>query len=239
VIAVCVAPASVTVPASSLTGDYTVSWGTSPNGVAYVLQEATDATFTTGLRQVYSGTATSAGITGRLSGKTYYYRVRATRPGYTPSTWVVGGNSCSVTLTVAAPASVTVPATGSAAGGYAVSWSASTTAGVSYVLQEATNATFTAGLRQAYSGANTSVSITGRSAGVTYYYQVRATRSGYTPSAWVAAGNGCVATLAAGAPTNIAVSSADADGSYPSTRVATAVPSITYALNEATAATFK
>jgi hypothetical protein len=170
-----------------------VSWSASTTaGVSYVLQEATNATFTTGLRQAYSGTGTSASITGRSSGVTYYYQVRAVKVGYTSSAWTVGANGCLVTLTAAAPASVTVPATGSATGGYTVSWSASTTAGVSYVLQEATNAAFTAGLRQAYSGTGTSASITGRSAGVTYYYHVRAVRPGYTPSAWVAAGNGCL-----------------------------------------------
>jgi hypothetical protein len=57
-----------------------------------VLQEATNATFTAGLRQVYAGTATSASITGRNSGVTYYYRVRATRLDYYSSVWSTAGN---------------------------------------------------------------------------------------------------------------------------------------------------
>jgi hypothetical protein len=63
-------------------------------GVAYVLQEATNATFTANLRQAYAGTATSANISGRTTGVTYHYRVRATRPGYTPSDWISAGNGC-------------------------------------------------------------------------------------------------------------------------------------------------
>jgi alpha-tubulin suppressor-like RCC1 family protein len=185
------APASITVPAVDTDGSYIVTWGPSATAdVAYVLQEATNSTFTTGLRQAYAGTGTSASITGRSSGKTYYYRVRAAKPNYTPSSWAAAGNGCGVTITCVAPASITVPAA-SSTGNYTVTWGTSTTAGTAYVLQEATNATFTAGLRQAYAGTGGSASITGRASGRTYYYRVRATRPGYTPSAWTTAGTGC------------------------------------------------
>jgi len=90
-------PASITVPASSSTGNYTVSWGaSSTTGVTYVLQEATNASFSSGLRTAYSGAATSASITGRSSGTTYYYRVKATKAGYTDSAWRTGSNGCAV-----------------------------------------------------------------------------------------------------------------------------------------------
>jgi hypothetical protein len=186
----CIAPASITVPADSASGSYTVSWGGSPNAVGYVLQEATNATFTAGLRQAYAGTALSTTIVGRSNGMTYYYRVRATRPGYTPSVWTDAANGCLVTIAVSPPASLTVPPA-SASGNYMVSWETSPD-GVGYVLQEATNATFTANLRQAYAGTATSASISGRTTGVTYHYRVRATRPGYTPSDWISAGNGCL-----------------------------------------------
>jgi hypothetical protein len=72
------------------------------------------------------------------------------------------------------------------------------------VLQEATNKTFTSGLRRAYSGTGTRASITGRSSGKTYYYRVKAIRSGYTDSAWRTAGNGCKVTIPTSKCTNIA-----------------------------------
>jgi hypothetical protein len=88
---ICGTPSSISVPSSSSTDNYTVSWGTSSTGtVTYVLQEATNAAFTSGLRQAYKGTATSASITGRTSGTTYYYRVKATKSGYTDSAWKKG-----------------------------------------------------------------------------------------------------------------------------------------------------
>ena len=76
------APAGITVPTSSLVTSYTVTWGPSAtSGVTYVLQEATNAGFTTGLRTAYSGTGLSAGITLRVPGLTYYYRVQAKKAG--------------------------------------------------------------------------------------------------------------------------------------------------------------
>jgi hypothetical protein len=46
------------------------------------------------LRQAYAGTGTSASITGRVIGRTYYYRVRAQKAGYTMSTYATAGNGC-------------------------------------------------------------------------------------------------------------------------------------------------
>ena len=94
---VCGAPASITVPSSDVDGDYTVSWdASSTSGVTYELEEATDATFATDLRTAYSGSGTSASITGRGDGVTCYYRVKATRSGYIDSSWQTGENGCYV-----------------------------------------------------------------------------------------------------------------------------------------------
>ena len=90
----------------------------------------------------------------------------------------------------AAPTTIIVPAS-DPDGSYAVNWETSATAGVTYFLQEATNSAFTAGLRTAYSGSGTSTLITGRTSGVTYYYRVKATKSGNTDSAWCTGSNGC------------------------------------------------
>jgi hypothetical protein len=69
-------PSFITVPNSSTTGNYTISWGTATGTVtAYQLFQATNTSFS-GETLIYSGSAESFAISGRLSG-TYYYRVRA------------------------------------------------------------------------------------------------------------------------------------------------------------------
>lgn len=100
-------PAGITVPVSDHDGAYTVSWtpSSTSSGVTYVLEEATHAAFTSGLRVAYSGFATSAAISGRSNGVTYYYRVKATRSGYPDSDWRTAANGCAVKI---APDDLTV-----------------------------------------------------------------------------------------------------------------------------------
>ena len=91
------APSSITIPPTDDDGNYTVSWAASATpGVTYSLKEATDSAFTTEVRIAYSGTGTSASISGRITGKTYYYAVSATKSGWTDSAWTTGGNGCVV-----------------------------------------------------------------------------------------------------------------------------------------------
>ncbi len=69
-------PVSIIVPTSNTTGSYSISWGASAGTVSlYKLYEANNPSFS-GQTLVYSGSALSAALTGRLSG-TYYYRVAA------------------------------------------------------------------------------------------------------------------------------------------------------------------
>jgi YD repeat-containing protein len=69
-------PASITVPSSSTSGSYTISWGAATGTVtAYQLYQATSTSFS-GQQLVYGGTGRSAALSG-LSNGTYYYRVRA------------------------------------------------------------------------------------------------------------------------------------------------------------------
>lgn len=90
-------PASITVPTSDADGVYVVKWGASPlSGVTYQLQEATNSTFTTDVRTAYTGTALTANISGRTTGKTYYYRVKATKTNYTASAWKAAANGCAI-----------------------------------------------------------------------------------------------------------------------------------------------
>ena len=98
------------------------------------------------------------------------------------------------TETCATPSSIVVPATNTT-GAYTITWGSSSTASVAYILEEATNNGFSSGLRTAYSGASTSTSITGQATGVTYFYRVKAARSGYADSAWQTGVNGCVVTI--------------------------------------------
>lgn len=95
------ASTGITVPASSLVTSYTVTWSASPTtdiatDVTYVLQEATNAAFTAGLRVAYSGNALKTVITSRTKMKAYYYRVRAKKSGYAPSDWTTDVHGCAV-----------------------------------------------------------------------------------------------------------------------------------------------
>ncbi len=187
-------PASITVPASSTTGSYTVSWGTSTGNVtAYQLYEATNSGFT-GQVQVYSGTATSRAISGKGNGS-YYYRVRACN-GSACSGYRTGANPTVVTLPPGVPASISVPAS-SSTGSYTVSWGTSTGTVTAYQLYEATNSGFT-GQVQVYSGTSTSRAISGKTNG-SYYYRVRAC-NGSACSGYRTGANATVVTLAVPLP---------------------------------------
>lgn len=233
------AAATLFVPGSDDDGSYTVSWAASPTtGVSYTLEEATNSTFTSGLRTAHAGPNASAMITGRSSGTTYFYRVKATRNGYTDSPWTVGDQGCLVTLPVRPPAtlSVSVPMR-DGDGSYTVSWAVSPTTDVSYTLEEATNSTFTSGLRIAHTGPNTSATITGRSSGVTYYYRVKATRNGYTDSPWTVGDQGCLVIIPA-APAWISVPRVDADILYTIGWAASDTPEVSYKVEEASDMSF-
>lgn len=117
-------PASITVPASSSTGSYTISWGAASGTVtAYQLYEATNSGFSPETL-AYSGTALSKAISGKGNG-TYYYRVRACN-GSLCGGYRTGANPTVVTLSVpAAPATISGPSMNTT-GNYTISWSTST-----------------------------------------------------------------------------------------------------------------
>lgn len=233
---------SITIPANDGNGTYMVKWGASKTDAAnYLLEEAIEPTFTSGLRVAYVGAGLSKEITGRALNKTYYYRVRAIKPGMKDSVWLTGGNGCAIpgATGVAAPSTLTVPAK-DADGDYAVNWGTSKTTGVTYVLEEATNPNFTQGLRVAYSGPNLTLHITSRAQDKTYYYRVKAIRAGLKDSAWKTAARGCAVpgqTLVA-APADLIVPNNDFDGTYTIEWTASATPDAAYFLEEATNNTF-
>jgi YD repeat-containing protein len=202
-------PASITVPASSTTGAYTISWGTSTGNVtAYQLYEATNSGFT-GQVQVYSGTATSRAISGKGNGS-YYYRVRACN-GSQCSGYRTGANPTVVTLPPGVPASITVPAS-SSTGSYTVSWGTSTGTVTAYQLYEATNSGFT-GQVQVYSGTGTSKAISGKTNG-SYYYRVWAC-NGSACSGYRTGANATVVNIPVpAAPASITGPSMNLTGNY-------------------------
>ncbi len=233
------APAGIDVPSADGDGSYTVQWGSSATGGAtYLLQEATNAAFTSGLRDAYSGTGTSANITGRTSGVIYYYRVRATKTGYLASGWQSAGNGCAVKITCAAPSVLTVPVA-DGDGSYSVQWGASVTDGVTYVLQEATNPIFTANLLTVYTGTALAKTLKGRAKGKTYYYRVQAKRANYKKSSWLVAEAGCAVPgkTPVPVPTDLTVPAADADGTYTVAWTSSTVGAV-FLLEEATNSTF-
>lgn len=233
------APGPLTVPASDTDGAYLVTWSASPTvgSVAYTLQEATNATFTAGVRAAYTGTALSARIVGRSKGVKYYYRVKATKPGYSDSSWSVGANGCGIPC--APPGALTIPG-GDADGSYPVKWAASPTPGVTYTLQEATNSTFTIGVRAAYTGTAVQADISGRVVGTTYYYRVKASKSNVPASVWKVGGAGCAVpgATAAVAPATVTVPASDADGAYSVSWSASTTSGVIYTVQEATNAAF-
>lgn len=149
-------------------GSYTVSWTEQPERLAdwYTLQEATNPTFSTGLRTVCSTAQQSCAVSGRPAG-TYYYRVRG------HNSWGVGEWSNVQSTVALIPAVPTLYGINNSDGdgNYTVSWGAAARAG-SYTLQEDDNAAFNSPTTR-YTGSATSWSTSGRATG-TYYYRVRA-----------------------------------------------------------------
>jgi hypothetical protein len=81
------APGSFTATAASQS-QINLSWATSPNATAYIVDRATNSGFTTGVAlAIYSGSGTSYNDTGRTASTQYFYRIRATASGYTDSSY--------------------------------------------------------------------------------------------------------------------------------------------------------
>lgn len=86
-------PTSFTATAVSDT-QINLSWGTSPNATAYVVDRATNVGFTTGVAlAVYNGSGTSYNDTGRTATTQYFYRIRATATGYTDSAYATANDT--------------------------------------------------------------------------------------------------------------------------------------------------
>lgn len=162
-------PASISVPSSSSTGNYTISWGTASGTLtAYKLYEATNSSFS-GQVQVYSGTAKTKALSGRSNG-TYYYRVRACN-GSSCSGYRTGGNATTVALVPAPPSGITGPIQ-STTGNYSINWNSSAGA-TRYELWEAN---YGGSFSKVYDGPNTIKSFNSKPAGE-YDYKAKACNS--------------------------------------------------------------
>ncbi|PNS09858.1 RHS Repeat-containing protein [Lysobacter silvestris] len=154
---------TLTAPATNAGGSYALTWSTTAITDYYVLEESTNGGST--WATLYNGTATNAAVSGRAPGS-YAYRVKACN--------TLGCSASSATSTVqvltapaAAPA-VSVPSS-TYTGAYAVTWTTVASAS-SYILEESLNG---GAWTQAYNGASTASSFSGR-AGGNYSYRAKA-----------------------------------------------------------------
>jgi len=145
------APATITVPASSLTGIYTVSWDAVVNATSYVLEESTDG-FATINTVTDRTTPTSASITQTLNG-TFAYRVKAIVPFLLDSDWTVGLNGCLVTTI---PSQMQAPVNGTSFNGTSQAFTWNDSGATSYYLEVGT----TVGAKDISSGSTTLTSKT-------------------------------------------------------------------------------
>jgi len=157
---------SASVPGTSSTGSYTVSWTAVATATSYTLQEQLNGS---GWTTVQANGATGWGASGRGNG-TYGYRVQACNVGGC-GPWS-GTVSVVVTLPPASAPSLSMPSN-STNGSYTVSWGGVSTA-TSYTLQEQVNGGSWSTVQA--SGA-TSWSTSGRANG-TYGYHVQACNVG-------------------------------------------------------------
>ncbi|KGQ18732.1 RHS-repeat-containing protein [Lysobacter dokdonensis DS-58] len=158
-----VAPASLSAPAQSTTGAYTVYWASTVRATFYRLEERTSAGAWT---LVHDAAATSRAVTGKTAG-TYRYRVAAcNESGCGP--WSPEANVVDIDPPSDVPAA-SVPAVNTT-GAFTVSWNAVEGA-TSYHLDESTNG---GAWTQVQDAAVTSRAVTGKSTAVPHAYRVRA-----------------------------------------------------------------
>ena len=200
-------PSSITVPATSTSLTYTISWGAAIGTVTrYELQHDTNSGFTAPFI-VYSGTALTSNIPVTQDG-TYSYRVRACNDSGC-SNYQTGANGVVVTGPPGVPSSITIPAT-SATGTYTISWGTASGTVTRYELVSPINTLVCSRprgsppgspttcrwvtlFRNIYTGPATSFLVTGKTTG-TYLYQVRACNN-VTCSDYRVGTNGVVVTI--------------------------------------------
>jgi hypothetical protein len=158
---------------------FTANWVASAGATGYIIDVATDTTFTTmvaGYDNMDAGDVTNTSITGLISGTTYYYRLRAYDA---VGTSVLNSNRIKVTTLGVPVAPEALDATFISQTSFTANWNSITNV-EGYLLDVATDDTFTsfvAGYDNADVGNVTSVEVTGLTASTVYYYRVRAYNS--------------------------------------------------------------
>jgi len=160
--AIALSTPTLTVPASSTTGSFTVSWGSVAIATRYQVEERLDGgSWTT----VHDAAGNSKSISGKAAGA-WSYRVRGCSPAACGS-WS-GVKTVTVQLPPTGVPTLTVPAS-STSGSYTVSWTA-VAAAATYQLQESVNGGSYITIQDAI---GSSMAVTGRQSGA-WSYQVRA-----------------------------------------------------------------
>ncbi len=176
------APATLTYPASSGTGRYTVTWDAPAGATAYELIRSLDGGAS--WRQVYLGSGTS--YSESVVNGSYRYWVRAINGGGS-SDWTTGAASCVVNTTPpGTPSSITYPAS-SSTGRYTISWGSGSGA-TSYQLKRSRNNSTT--WTVIYTGTARSYSENVTTNG-SYKYSVKAINAAGS-SAWRTKTTGCL-----------------------------------------------
>jgi hypothetical protein len=195
--------ASVTYPATSTTGIYTVSWTAATGASAYELMRSLDGG--NSWVPLYSGTATS--YSENVAAGIYRYAVRALSGGGV-SSWTGGSGDCTVSSGApASPATLSYPSTSNAAS-VTISWSSSTGA-TSYTLRRSADGGST--WTQVYSGS--ALSFTDSLASGTYRYAVKASNS-YGSSSETVGSTSCIVQLAPAGPAWISYPATSSTGKF-------------------------
>ncbi|MDH5832405.1 RHS repeat protein [Luteimonas sp. M1R5S59] len=191
---------TLTVPASSMTGSYPISWGTSALATKYQVQERLGSG---SWATIHDAAGNSKAISGKAAG-TWGYRVRACSAA-TCGSWSAE-KAVAVQLPPTGAPTLTVPTTG-LNGGFTVSWTA-VAAASAYQLQERQGS----GSWVSYANSSAlSRAITGKAAG-SWSYQVRACNDAGC-GGWSAIKSVNVLYPPAGPPT-LTVPAASSTGSY-------------------------
>jgi phosphodiesterase/alkaline phosphatase D-like protein len=155
---------------------FTAHWSTVPGATGYLLDVATNNTFTIyvpGYQNVDVGSVTSYSVTGLNPNTTYYYRLRA----YNECATSRNSNVKNVKTKPCTPRAPSAQnATSVTSSSFIAHWS-SVSGATNYLLDVATDSsfiTYVSGYQDLSVGITTSYNVTALSANTTYYYRLRA-----------------------------------------------------------------